>query len=252
MPFKGAYPEAIFYAIKNEPVPPLRAPGREIPETLETIVMRALEKDPEKRYQTAREFARDLRLLLGRTVPLDLLTGPLPPLPPVTSPKPPSRWQRMRAAVTPTRAIVTAIVAIAAIAAGYRWFTQPVVRIPVGDCPGCKLHGRADPGRISPCPYRIIARGARGFTQHPCRALSTPGGNRAAVHRFGRCVEPRSHPGGSHSQRRPLCRHTSSWLSEAEPGSRGPRFAMSSREPSRRRSNPKVSLPRCPRTRCFG
>jgi eukaryotic-like serine/threonine-protein kinase len=141
MPFKGAYPEAIFYAIKNEPVPPLRAPGREIPETLETIVMRALEKDPEKRYQTAREFARDLRLLLGRTVPLDLLTGPLPSLPPFTSPKPPSRWQRVRVAVTPTRAIVGAIVAIAAIAAGYRWFTQPVVRVPVAIAPVANYTG---------------------------------------------------------------------------------------------------------------
>jgi tetratricopeptide (TPR) repeat protein len=144
MPFKGAYPEAIFYAIKNEPVPPLRAPGREIPETLETIVMRALEKDPKKRYQTAREFARDLRLLLGRTVPLDLLTAPLPPLPPFTSPKPPSRWQRMRAAVTPTRAIVATIVAIAAIAAGYRWFTQPVVRIPVAIAPVANRTGETE------------------------------------------------------------------------------------------------------------
>jgi tetratricopeptide (TPR) repeat protein len=144
MPFKGAYPEAIFYAIKNEPVPPLRAPGREIPEPLETIVMRALEKDPEKRYQTAREFARDLRLLLGRTVPLDLLTGPLPPLPAFPSPKPLSRWQRMRAAVTPTRAIVAAIVAIAAIAAGYRWFTQPVVRIPVAIAPVANRTGEGE------------------------------------------------------------------------------------------------------------
>jgi tetratricopeptide (TPR) repeat protein len=135
MPFRGAYPEAIFYAIKNEPVPPLRAAGREIPDTLETIVMRALEKDPEKRYQTAREFARDLRLLLGRTVPLELLTGPLPSLPTLTPPKPLSWWQRMWAAVTPARAIVAAIVAVAGVVGAYRWFTRPVVRIPVAIAP---------------------------------------------------------------------------------------------------------------------
>jgi eukaryotic-like serine/threonine-protein kinase len=141
MPFKGAYPEAIFYAIKNEPVPPLRAPGREIPEALDTIVMRALVKDPEKRYQTAREFARDLRLLLGRTVPLELLTAPLPPLPPLAAPKPLSWWQRTRAAVTPARAIVAAIVATAAVVGAYRWLTRPVVRIPVAIAPVANYTG---------------------------------------------------------------------------------------------------------------
>src|SRR5207247_5152232 len=81
VPFKGAYAEAMFHAIKHEPVPPLRVPGagdREIPVALEMLVLRALEKDPERRYQSAREVARDIRLLQGRTVPLDLLTAPLP------------------------------------------------------------------------------------------------------------------------------------------------------------------------------
>ena len=81
VPFRGAYPEAIFHAIKNEPVPPLQLPGagdREIPAALEMLVLRALAKDPERRYQSARELARDIHLLEGRTVPLDLRTEPLP------------------------------------------------------------------------------------------------------------------------------------------------------------------------------
>src|SRR5207249_10705757 len=77
VPFKGAYPEATFHAIKNEPVPPLGGLDREIPPALEMLVLRTLEKDPERRYQTARDVARDLRLLQCRTVPLDLLTYPL-------------------------------------------------------------------------------------------------------------------------------------------------------------------------------
>jgi tetratricopeptide (TPR) repeat protein len=141
VPFKGAYPEAIFYAIKTEPVPPLRAQGRDIPETLETIVMRALEKDPDKRYQTAREVVRDLRLLLGRTVPVDFMTGPLPPLPLLTPPKPLSRWQRVRGAITPARATLALVVLLAAAAGSYRWLTRPVVRIPVAIAPVANRSG---------------------------------------------------------------------------------------------------------------
>ena len=77
VPFSGTYPEATFHAIKNEPVPPLSRSDRDIPVALQTLVSRALEKDPERRYQTAREMARDLRLLQGRTVPLDLRTEQL-------------------------------------------------------------------------------------------------------------------------------------------------------------------------------
>src|SRR6185503_16385665 len=73
-PFRGTYQEATFHAIKHEPLPSLRAARPEVPEALERIVMKALEKDPEKRFQTAREPARDLKLLAGRTVPLDLRT----------------------------------------------------------------------------------------------------------------------------------------------------------------------------------
>ena len=45
VPFKGAYPEAIFYAIKNEPPPPLAREGRDIPEAVERVVLRALTKE---------------------------------------------------------------------------------------------------------------------------------------------------------------------------------------------------------------
>ena len=58
VPFKGGYAEAIFHAIKFEPVPPLARTDRDIPDVLERIVLRALEKDPAGRYQSARELAR--------------------------------------------------------------------------------------------------------------------------------------------------------------------------------------------------
>src|SRR5262249_41707794 len=47
----------------EEPVPPRRV-NKAIPADLETIVLKALEKDPADRYATAQELADDLRRLL--------------------------------------------------------------------------------------------------------------------------------------------------------------------------------------------
>src|SRR3954451_19093060 len=61
MPFDGATPTEIIDHILHEvPAPPSRyTPG--VPPSLDAIVARALEKDPEFRYQHATEIARDLR-----------------------------------------------------------------------------------------------------------------------------------------------------------------------------------------------
>jgi serine/threonine protein kinase len=50
--------------VHDLPTPP-REINRNIPEPLEAIIMRAIEKDPTRRYQTAREFMADVLTLLG-------------------------------------------------------------------------------------------------------------------------------------------------------------------------------------------
>jgi len=54
--------------------------NRNIPEVLESVIMRAIEKDPGRRYQTAREFLIEIETLLG---PLPATPAPLnePPRP---------------------------------------------------------------------------------------------------------------------------------------------------------------------------
>ena len=59
---------------------------------------------PAERFQTARELARDLRLLQGRTIPLDLLTAPINA--PALQIAPARRWWRSRAAVLASGAVV--------------------------------------------------------------------------------------------------------------------------------------------------
>ncbi len=50
--------------VHDMPTPP-REINRNIPETLENVIVRAIEKDPGRRYQTAREFLADVYTLLG-------------------------------------------------------------------------------------------------------------------------------------------------------------------------------------------
>ena len=63
-PFRGMTPLALLRSIaEDEPVPPSRlAPG--LPRDLQTIILKALEKDPERRYDSARAFSEDLRRFL--------------------------------------------------------------------------------------------------------------------------------------------------------------------------------------------
>jgi len=61
MPFKGEYGQALIYHILNEDPKPIIELNKGIPESLHTIVNRALEKDPAQRYQSMGEILTDLQ-----------------------------------------------------------------------------------------------------------------------------------------------------------------------------------------------
>ena len=56
----------IFSHVHDSPTPPHEI-NRNIPEPLERVIMRAIDKDPGKRYQNARDFVNDLHTLLSPT-----------------------------------------------------------------------------------------------------------------------------------------------------------------------------------------
>ena len=64
-PYSGAYPEVVTGVAEREPVPPHRIEPT-IPVDLETIVLKCLEKEQERRYPSAREVSEDLRRFLNR------------------------------------------------------------------------------------------------------------------------------------------------------------------------------------------
>ena len=115
VPFKGGYPEAIAHAIRNETPEPLRANRPDVPEALEQLVFRAVHKDVNIRFQSARDLVRALRRIQGRTLPLDLRTEPIPlKLEAGSSPAIRRPWWRTRAAVvTAATAVCLALAVIA-------------------------------------------------------------------------------------------------------------------------------------------
>ena len=68
--------QVIGQILHKDPVPPRRN-NRRIPVDLETICLKALEKDPDRRYQTARQMADDLRRFVNRFAISAKRTGPI-------------------------------------------------------------------------------------------------------------------------------------------------------------------------------
>src|SRR5262249_54808051 len=64
-PFEGKSSVEILLRVLNEEPPSLRRLVRATPADLETITLKCLEKDPARRYASAREVADDLRRLLA-------------------------------------------------------------------------------------------------------------------------------------------------------------------------------------------
>ncbi len=65
--FKGEHPMAVMYSITNASPPAIDGFGIEFPENLKEIVERALEKDPEDRFDDAGQLRDGLEKLLGGT-----------------------------------------------------------------------------------------------------------------------------------------------------------------------------------------
>ena len=69
LPFGGDHDQAVVYSILNEPPRPLTALRPDIPLTLGNVVSKALEKNPDERYQNMEELLADLKSIAGGLEP---------------------------------------------------------------------------------------------------------------------------------------------------------------------------------------
>ncbi len=65
LPFEGDSMAQLMFRIANEAHPDIRSINRELPECVVAIIDKALTKDPDARYQTGAEFARDIRTCIS-------------------------------------------------------------------------------------------------------------------------------------------------------------------------------------------
>ena len=65
-PFPGQQRDQVLSQIVHKDPPPPRSIKKQIPKDLETICLKAMEKDPDRRYQTADLMAEDLRRFVNR------------------------------------------------------------------------------------------------------------------------------------------------------------------------------------------
>jgi len=72
LPFKGEHEQAVVYSILKENPKPITSIKSDIPVSVEQVVSRALEKDPNKRYQQIDELIDDLKSISAGIVPEEI------------------------------------------------------------------------------------------------------------------------------------------------------------------------------------
>jgi len=72
LPFRGEHEQAIVYAIRKDKPKPITDIKPDIPVSIEQVVSKALEKDPDKRYQQAEELLDDLKSISAGIVPEEI------------------------------------------------------------------------------------------------------------------------------------------------------------------------------------
>ncbi|MBN2414590.1 protein kinase [bacterium] len=71
-PFRGDYEQAVMYSILNEEPKAVSRVNPDIPESLEQLVCKALEKSPDARYQTMQKLLEDLQSINAGIMPDDI------------------------------------------------------------------------------------------------------------------------------------------------------------------------------------
>src|SRR5207302_8571386 len=105
-PHTGQSREQVLAQIVHKEPKALRRIQKRVPVDLETICLKCLEKDPDRRYQTANELAEDLRRYVNRFAIMARRAGPIERL---------AKWVKRR----PGLAAALAGVVVALVVAGF-------------------------------------------------------------------------------------------------------------------------------------
>ena len=111
-PFEGETPLAVAVMHKTDPPPDPRALAPQIPVELGRVILRSLEKDRDKRYQTSEDFIAALAVV-GEALPTTERTAPM---------RKPATSKKITVEFTPKKLVVPAIaLAVILVAAIFLW-----------------------------------------------------------------------------------------------------------------------------------
>jgi serine/threonine-protein kinase len=156
VPFDADTPFAVVIKHMNDPLPLPRSIDPAIPEALERVVLKAMAKAPDERYQTADEFARAAHEAIMNAAPADarpehrpVMAPPLPGTPPAgpTNPPAPGHATTIPVAPAPPAAHITQP----------PYPAQPLAQQSYGPAPGAPQNYGPPAG--TPQEYRPPAQG---------------------------------------------------------------------------------------------
>ncbi len=123
-PFEGDTPLAVAIKHKTDPPPDPRALAPQIPAELGRVILRSLEKDRDKRYQTSEEFLADLTAI-DQALPTTERTAPT---------RKPATSKKITVEFTPKKLVVPAIalaaLVLAAIFLWHPWTSPKAAAVP--------------------------------------------------------------------------------------------------------------------------
>jgi serine/threonine protein kinase len=103
VPFVAETPLAVLFKHISDPLPPPSLVKPDVPPSIERVILKALEKDPKNRFETAAEFVAAWKRALEEKETVQ--HAPETTLPPTTQPSASNQAQRKAAPVTRTRSI---------------------------------------------------------------------------------------------------------------------------------------------------
>ena len=181
VPFRGTTPHAVLYKQIHEPPPPVQETRPELPASVDVVLVRALAKEPSKRYSTVRAFVDELtQALQGKVIappeeaptramaPAEVPPAAAEPTPPEAAPAP---GQRLKAEPVPSRRSLPRWLwalgglAVLLLAVGLVW---------LGLSGGARATPTPRPAAILTPSLRATARPEATPTRHPAPASAVP------------------------------------------------------------------------------
>jgi len=136
VPFEGETTEQVFHGILAKDPIALRRRNPEIPRDVETVVLKAMEKEPERRYETADAFARDLAALLEMRPIAARPAGPWTRG---------MKWaRRNRGAAIGAAGVAASLLVVAGVLGERSWRTTRAVEREIEGARGAAADGRFD------------------------------------------------------------------------------------------------------------